>query len=108
MNCQFNLWLTNQKYRHQIKNWFEGPDKNCWCQKHLHTGSNQYADCYNEYSRWETIQIISIQEIRNAQSLLVSGGVEELVQNEYNFIVQDILEKYSQVVAIHYICRQNY
>ena len=44
-------------------------------------------DCYNEYFRWETIQTIPIQEIRNAQSLLVSGGTKELAQNEYNFII---------------------
>jgi hypothetical protein len=99
MNRQFNPWLVNQRYRHQVKHWFEGPDKECWCQKQLPTEKDKCNNCYEDYSRWETIQIIPIQEIKNAQSFLVKGGAEELAQNEYNYIVQDIFEKYPNVIA---------
>jgi hypothetical protein len=99
MNRQFNPWLTGQKSRHKIKHWFEGPDKNCWCQKHLETENDKCNNCFEDYSHWETIQIIPTQEIKNAQSFLVKGGAEELAQNRYNYIVQDIFEKHPNVIA---------
>jgi len=45
------------------------------------------------------IQVIPHQEVKNAQSFLVAGGAEELAQNEYNPIIQDIFQKYPNVIA---------
>ena len=45
------------------------------------------------------MQIIPTQEIKNAQSFLVSGGAEELARNRYNYIIQDIFQKYPQVIT---------
>jgi hypothetical protein len=99
MNWQFNPWITNQKYRHQSKHWFEGPDKECWCLKQLTAKEDKCKDCYEDYFRWETIQTIPIREIKNVQSFLVSRGAEELTHNEYNYIVQNLVEKYPKVVV---------
>src|SRR6185295_10110420 len=99
MNRQFNPWLSNQKYWHEVKHWFKGPDKECWCQKQLKTNKDECTTCLDEYSHWKMIQVIPHQEVKNAQSFLVADGAEELVQNEYNPIIQDIFQKYPNVIA---------
>jgi hypothetical protein len=99
---QFNPWLTNQKYRHQFKHWYEGPDKNCWCQKQLKEKDDKCEDCYEDYSRWETIQVIPTQEVKNAKSiasLIAMGGAEALRQNQNKILIKNIMEKYPEAIA---------
>ena len=96
---QFNPWITNQKWAHQTKHWYQGPDKQCWCHKDLYKEDDKCEPCENDYSRWETIKVLPVQEMRHSQSLLVMGGADELENNEHRELVQNLLHKYPQAVA---------
>lgn len=96
---QHNPWITNQKWAHKAKHWYEGPDKYCWCRKKLNHKEDKCESCEEDHARWETIQVLPTQDIRQSQSLLVMGGAEELEQNEHKEAIQNLIQKYPQAIA---------
>src|SRR6185436_5457913 len=96
---QFNPWINNQKWTHQQKHWYQGPDKECWCQKKLSKSTDKYNNCADDHSTWETLQILPTREYRHAQSLLVMGGEAEMENNEHKELIQDLTRKYPQAIA---------
>jgi hypothetical protein len=99
MNEKFNPWLQNQRYRHKYKHWFQGPSNECWCKKKLINEEDECNQCKEDYERWCTLQVIPFQDIQNAQANLVMGGSERLVQNEYKEDVDELKQKYPQIIA---------
>jgi hypothetical protein len=99
MNQKYNPWLTNQKYRHQHKHWFSGPDKSCWCRKKLKSENDNCEECQDDYERWCTIQVLPIQEVRPTASYLVTGGTEKLENNPHRQMVEELLNKYPKIAA---------
>jgi hypothetical protein len=99
MNQRFNPWLANQQNSRNFDHWYKGPNKQCWCNSQLLNKEDLCLQCKSDYERWETIQIIPIQEIQNAQSFLVQGGSSQLEQNEHKNEIKALLNKYPQVVA---------
>jgi hypothetical protein len=47
---QFNPWITNQKWAHQTKHWYQGPDTQCWCQKELVKREDKCEPCEKDYA----------------------------------------------------------
>ena len=45
------------------------------------------------------MQVIPFQDIQNAQANLVMGGSERLAQNEYKGDVDELVQKYPQIIA---------
>src|SRR6185369_11730116 len=46
---QFNPWINNQKWAYQQKHWYQGPDKECWCQKKLLRSTDKCNNCANDH-----------------------------------------------------------